>query len=91
MPCHFKPCTAADTKLEKLGGNKSFDTQRKNSSSGPEYGHSTEKSEAIAPCKEMPVIPVNKLVDKKRIIGKGGLEEERHLGSQMYSSLPSSG
>jgi hypothetical protein len=39
----------------------------------------------------MPVIPVNKLVDKKRIIGKGGLEEERHLGSQMYSSLPSSG
>jgi hypothetical protein len=30
----------------------------------------TEKSEAIAMCKETPVIPVNKVVDKKRIIGK---------------------
>jgi hypothetical protein len=32
----------------------------------------TEKTDAIAMCKEMPVIPVNKAVDKKRIIGKGG-------------------
>jgi hypothetical protein len=31
----------------------------------------TEQSEAIVPCKEMPVIPVNKEVDKKRKIGKG--------------------
>jgi hypothetical protein len=27
--------------------------------------HATDKSEAIAMCKEMPVIPVNKAVDKK--------------------------
>jgi hypothetical protein len=32
--------------------------------------HGTEKSEVIASCKEMPVIRVNKVVDKKRIIGK---------------------
>jgi hypothetical protein len=34
-------------------------------------------------CKEMPVIPVNKLVDQKRIIGKNlkAEEEERHKGS----------
>jgi hypothetical protein len=31
-----------------------------------------EKSEAIAPCKEIPAILVNKVVDKKRIIEKGG-------------------
>jgi hypothetical protein len=39
-------------------------------------------SEDIAMCKEMPVIPVNKVVDKKRIIGKRrAKEEERHRGS----------
>jgi hypothetical protein len=27
-------------------------------------------------CKEMPVIPINKVVDKKRIIWKKGAEEE---------------
>jgi hypothetical protein len=48
--------------------------------------HATEKSEAIAHCmcKEMPVIPVNKVVDRKRIIGKkwkAKEEEERHKGS----------
>jgi hypothetical protein len=34
-------------------------------------------------CKEMPVIPVNKVVDPKRIIGKEwrAQEEERHKGS----------
>jgi hypothetical protein len=34
-------------------------------------------------CKEMPVIPDNSVVDKKRIIGKNGgaKEEERHKGS----------
>jgi hypothetical protein len=34
-------------------------------------------------CKEMPVIPVNRVVDTKRIIGKkcGVQEEERHKGS----------
>jgi hypothetical protein len=34
-------------------------------------------------CKEMPVIPVNKVVDTKRIIGKKwrAEEEERHKGS----------
>jgi hypothetical protein len=33
-------------------------------------------------CKEMPVIPVNKVVDPKRIIGKKwrAKEEERHKG-----------
>jgi hypothetical protein len=33
-------------------------------------------------CKEMPVIPVNKVVDQKRIIGKKwrAEEEERHKG-----------
>jgi hypothetical protein len=41
-----------------------------------------KKSEAIAPCKEMSVILVNKLVDKKIIIGKKEAEEEeRHMGS----------
>jgi hypothetical protein len=29
-------------------------------------------------CKEMPVIPVNKVVDLEKIIGK--MEEERHKG-----------
>jgi hypothetical protein len=33
------------------------------------YCHATEKSEAIATRKEMPVIPGNKVVDKKRILG----------------------
>jgi hypothetical protein len=33
------------------------------------YYHKTEKSEAIALCKEILVIPVNKVVDKKIIIG----------------------
>jgi hypothetical protein len=34
-------------------------------------------------CKEMPVIPVDRVVDKKRIIGKKwrAEEEERHEGS----------
>jgi hypothetical protein len=33
-------------------------------------------------CKEMPVIPVNRVVDKKRRIGKWRVEEkERHKGS----------
>jgi hypothetical protein len=34
-------------------------------------------------CKEMPVIPVNKVVNPKRIIGKKwrAEEEERHKGS----------
>jgi hypothetical protein len=32
-------------------------------------------------CKEMPVIPVNRVVDKKRMIGKRRVEEERHKGS----------
>jgi hypothetical protein len=31
-------------------------------------------------CKEMPVIPVNKVVDPKRKIGKRRAEEERHKG-----------
>jgi hypothetical protein len=34
-------------------------------------------------CKEMPVIPVNRVVDPKRIIEKWrAKEEERHKGSQ---------
>jgi hypothetical protein len=36
----------------------------------PKLCHATEKSEAIAKGKKMPVIPVIKVVDKKRIIGK---------------------
>jgi hypothetical protein len=28
-------------------------------------------------CKEMPVIPVNRVVDKKRIIGKNGVPRRR--------------
>jgi hypothetical protein len=43
----------------------------------------TEKSEAVATCKEMPVILVYKAVDNKRIIGKKwSEEEERHKGSR---------
>jgi hypothetical protein len=37
----------------------------------------TEKSEAISPCKERLVIPVNKAVGKKRIIGNRGLMRRR--------------
>jgi hypothetical protein len=37
----------------------------------------TEKSDSIATCKEMQVIPVNKAVDKKRINGKGGPRRRR--------------
>jgi hypothetical protein len=39
-------------------------------------------------CKEMPVIPVNKVVDPKRIIGKKwrAEEEERHKGSLTQKS-----
>jgi hypothetical protein len=33
--------------------------------------HAAEKSEAIATCKEMPVMPFNKEVDKKKNV-KGG-------------------
>jgi hypothetical protein len=59
----------------------------------------TEKSEAIACCKEMPVIPVNRVVDPKRKIekmeGRGGGEaqgvadpkkQERFL--QLFSNTP---
>jgi hypothetical protein len=48
--------------------------------SGQENCHTTEKAEAIAPCKDMQVIPVNKVVDEKRIIGKNGLRR-RHSGN----------
>jgi hypothetical protein len=44
--------------------------------------HATEKSEAIAMCKEMPVIPFNLMVDLKIITRKRrAKEEERHKGS----------
>jgi hypothetical protein len=40
------------------------------------------KSEAVATSNEMPVILVNKVVDKKRIIEKRKVDEkERHMGS----------
>jgi hypothetical protein len=39
------------------------------------------KSEDIATCKEMPIIPVNKVMDNKRILAKRRAEEEdRHKG-----------
>jgi hypothetical protein len=42
----------------------------------------TQKSEAIAQCKEIPVIPVDKVADEIRIIGKRwSVEEEGHSGS----------
>jgi hypothetical protein len=34
--------------------------------------HTTEKSEAIVLCKEMPLIPFYKVLVKERIIGNGG-------------------
>jgi hypothetical protein len=41
----------------------------------------TEKPEAIAMCKEVPVIPDNKVVDRNTILGKmRAEEEERHKG-----------
>jgi hypothetical protein len=42
-------------------------------------------------CKEMPVIPVNKVVDPKRIIGKKwrAEEEERHKGSLTQKKIMS--
>jgi hypothetical protein len=53
----------------------------KNNCSGQENCHATEKSQAIVTCKEMQVIPVNKVVDMKRNFLKGGAEdEERNLG-----------
>jgi hypothetical protein len=39
--------------------------------------HATEKSEAIACCKEMPFIPVNRVVDRKRMIGKNAVQRRR--------------
>jgi hypothetical protein len=50
--------------------------RNKNSYSEWENCHVTEKSEATAQCKEMPVILVNKVVDQKIIIRKGSREEE---------------
>jgi hypothetical protein len=43
-----------------------FDPYQKNYCSQRENCHAAEKSEAIAMCKEMPVIPVNKMVAKKK-------------------------
>jgi hypothetical protein len=42
--------------------------------------HATEKPEAHCMCKELPVVPVNKVVDPKRVIRKKwrAEEEERH-------------
>jgi hypothetical protein len=42
-------------------------------------------------CKEMPVIPVNRAVDQKRIMGKKwrAEEEERHKGSLTQKKLGS--
>jgi hypothetical protein len=37
----------------------------------------TLKSEAISPCKKVPVILVNKVLDKERIVGKRGLRRRR--------------
>jgi hypothetical protein len=43
--------------------------------------HMTEKSEAFDRCKEMPVILVNKVADKKILIErKGAAEAESHSG-----------
>jgi hypothetical protein len=54
-----------------------FDPQRKTNCSGKENCHVTRKSEATATtCKEMPVIPANKVMAEKRTIGKRGAEEE---------------
>jgi hypothetical protein len=33
-------------------------------------------------CKELPVIPVNKVVDQKRIIGKNGGPRRRRRGTK---------
>jgi hypothetical protein len=46
-----------------------FDPFDQTNWSGSENCHVTEKSEAIPPCKEMPVILANKVVDKTRITG----------------------
>jgi hypothetical protein len=40
----------------------------------------SKKSVAIATWKEMPVIPVNKVAHKNKIIGKRGSEEEEGMG-----------
>jgi hypothetical protein len=50
------------------------------------------KSEAIACAKEMPVIPVNKVLDSKRIVrqklrAEEEEEEERHKGSLTLKKL----
>jgi hypothetical protein len=45
----------------------------------------TEKSVAIAMCKEMPAIPVNKVVDKKRIIQR---KEGRGVGGAQGAADP---
>jgi hypothetical protein len=42
-------------------------------------------------CKEMPVIPIHRVVYKKRIIGKIGRAEERHMGSQSPHPPPELG
>jgi hypothetical protein len=45
--------------------------------------HATEKSEDIAACKELPVIPGNKVVYKRRIIGKR-MADEAQSGKRQY-------
>jgi hypothetical protein len=47
-------------------------------------GHATEKSEVIhCMCTEMPIIPVDRAVDTKRIIGKNG-GQRRRRGTRGY-------
>jgi hypothetical protein len=57
-----------------------FDPQKNTNCHGEENCHTTEKSEAIAQWKEMLVVLVNKVVDKKRIIEKNGLRWREALG-----------
>jgi hypothetical protein len=45
--------------------------------------HVTEKSEAIVhTCKKMPAIPVNRVADKKRMIGKNGGPRRRRRSTR---------
>jgi hypothetical protein len=37
----------------------------------------TEKSEAVAQCKEMPVVPGNKVADEKKKLAKRGAKRRR--------------